>query len=55
MISSCIFPILFFLSLVLVRQVPCDELVTRGLTDYTVKYELDKERGVYVIGAMKKE
>lgn len=31
------------------------ELVTRGLTDYTVKYELDKERGVYVIGAMKKE
>lgn len=31
------------------------ELVTRGLTDYTVKYELDKERGVYVIGVMPKE
>lgn len=31
------------------------ELVARGLTDYNVKYELDKERGVYVIGAMPKE
>lgn len=31
------------------------ELVARGLTDYTVKYGLDKERGVYVIGAMPKE
>lgn len=31
------------------------ELVARGLTDYTVKYELDKQRGVYVIGAMPKE
>lgn len=31
------------------------ELVTRGLTDYTVKYELDKEREVYVIGVMPKE
>lgn len=31
------------------------ELVARGLTDYTVKYELDKQRGVYVIGVMPKE
>lgn len=31
------------------------ELVTRGLTDYTVKYKLDKEREVYVIGVMPKE
>lgn len=31
------------------------ELVARGLTDYTVRYELDKERGVYVIGAIPKE
>ena len=31
------------------------ELVARGLTDYTVKYELDKKRGMYVIGAMPKE
>ena len=31
------------------------ELVARGLTDYTLKYELDKQRGVYVIGAMPKE
>ena len=31
------------------------ELVAKGLTDYTVKYELDKQRGVYVIGAMPKE
>ena len=30
-------------------------LVAKGLTDYTVQYELDKERGVYVIGAMPKE
>ena len=31
------------------------ELVTQALTDYTVQVALDKERGVYVIGAMKKE
>lgn len=31
------------------------ELVTRGLTDYTVQYELDKERGVYVIGVSPKK
>lgn len=31
------------------------ELVTRGLTDYAVEYALDKERGVYVIGASPKE
>lgn len=31
------------------------ELVTRGLTDYTVQYELDKERVVYVIGVSPKE
>lgn len=31
------------------------KLVTDGLTDYAVQYELDKERGVYVIGAMPKE
>lgn len=31
------------------------ELVARGLTDYALKYELDKQRGVYVIGAMPKE
>ena len=30
-------------------------LVTSGLADYTVKVALDKERGVYVIGAMKKD
>lgn len=35
-------------------EIPAD-LVTRGLTDYTVQYELDKERGVYVIGVMPKE
>jgi hypothetical protein len=31
------------------------KLVTQALTDYTVQVALDKERGVYVIGAMKKE
>lgn len=31
------------------------ELVTQALTDYTVKVELDEDRGVYVIGAMKKD
>lgn len=31
------------------------ELVTRGLTDYAVEYALDKERGMYVIGASLKE
>lgn len=31
------------------------ELVTQAMTDYTVQAALDKERGVYVIGAMKKE
>lgn len=31
------------------------KLVTRGLTDYTAQYELDKERGVYVIGVSPKE
>lgn len=31
------------------------KLVARGLTDYTVRYELDKEREVYVIGAIPKE
>lgn len=30
------------------------ELVAKGMTDYTVRYELDKELGVYVIGAMPK-
>jgi hypothetical protein len=31
------------------------KLVAKGLTDYTVQYELDKERGVYVIGAYPKD
>ena len=31
------------------------KLVAKGLTDYTVQYELDKERGVYVIGVSPKE
>ena len=31
------------------------ELVTQALTDYNVQVALDKERGVYVIGAMKKD
>lgn len=35
-------------------EVPA-ELVTQALTDYTAQVALDKERGVYVIGAMKKE
>ena len=34
-------------------EIPC-ELVTKGLTDYTIKTELDKDRGKYVIGAMPK-
>lgn len=34
-------------------EIPC-ELVTKGLTDYTVKTELDKDRGKYVIGVMPK-
>lgn len=31
------------------------KLVAKGLTGYTVQYELDKKRWVYVIGAMPKE
>lgn len=31
------------------------KLVAKGLTDYTVQYELDKERDVYVIGVSPKE
>lgn len=31
------------------------KLVAKGLTDYTVQYKLDKERGVYVIGVSPKE
>lgn len=31
------------------------KLVAKGLTDYTVRYELDKEREVYVIGVSPKE
>lgn len=31
------------------------ELVAKSLTDYTVQYKLDKERGVYVIGVSVKE
>lgn len=31
------------------------KFVAKGLTDYTVQYKLDKERGVYVIGVSPKE